>query len=292
MRVGLSGGPLPYAIDHVDERLAAKVSDLGFTGVATHFGYDQGISPRDLDRTRCQRARTVLSAYGIRIVQSWTWGANLIHPDPTERRRQVRHLAEAMRVAADLGAAMVVGGSGSHNPRGPYWPHRENHTTAARERLIDSLREAAKVGEQYGVVLALEGHVMTTLDSPERVSEIVRAVGSPAVRVNLDPVNFVADLTHLYDSTRLVARVFDLLGDLAVSGHVKDVYAEDRLVVHLSETVLGDGEFDLRAYLTHFEQLLPDGYLFIEHLPEELVSRAKGVLDDLARELGMRYRPA
>lgn len=292
MRVGVSDGPTPFDPDQVDERVAAKIHELGFSGVATHFGYGLGVAPADLTTARCRRARDVLAAYGIRIVQAWGWSANLIHPDPAERRRQVALLGAAARVAADLGAAMVIVGSGSHNPRGPYWPHRDNHAPDTQERLVASLREAASAAEHHGVVITLEGHVLTTLDTPERVRDIVQAVGSPAVRVNLDPVNFVGDLPTLYASTQLLTHVFEVLGDMVVSGHVKDVYAEDRLVLHLSETVLGDGEFDLRTYLTLFEKRLPDAYLFIEHLPEELVARAKGAFDDLAGELGIRYRGA
>jgi hypothetical protein len=37
---------------------------------------------------------------------------------------------------------------------------------------------------------------------------------------------------------------------------------------------------------------LPDGYLFIEHLPEDLVPRAKIVLDTLLGELAIRVRAA
>lgn len=289
MRLGVADGPTPYDPDRVDERVAAKVHELGFSGVATHFGYGLGMAPADLTTARCRRVRDVFDAYDIRIVQSWGWGANLIRPEPAERRRQLALLAGASRVAADLGATMVIIGSGSHNPRGPYWPHWENHAPRTQERLIASLRAAAVAAEHHGVVIALESHVLTTLDTPERVRDVVQAVGSPAVRVNLDPVNFVGDLPTLYASTQLLARVFAVLGDLAVSGHVKDVYAEDRLVLHLSETVLGDGEFDLRTYLTLFEECLPDAYLFIEHLPEDLVARAKARLDGLTGELGIRY---
>ncbi len=128
---------------------------------------------------------------------------------------------------------------------------------------------------------------MTTLDSPEVVREVIESIGSAAVRVNLDPVNFVDRLETLYGSTALIDRVFDELGSYAVSGHVKDIYAEDRLVVHLSETVLGDGLFDLERYLMRFEEAIPDAYLIVEHLPEELVPRAKSTLDDLLSKLGV-----
>ena len=79
-------------------------------------------------------------------------------------------------------------------------------------------------------------------------------------------------------------RVFAALAGVATSGHVKDVYAEERLVVHLSETLIGDGSFPIASYLRRFEQALPDAYLIVEHLPEELVAQAKAALDELCAE--------
>jgi sugar phosphate isomerase/epimerase len=290
MRIGVAEGPVPYDPGLIDERLAAKLAELGFTGVFAHFGYGAGIAPSELDRGKLRHARDVLAAYGVRIVQAWGWSPTLIHPDEAARRGEVERLCGALRVAAELGADGVTTGCGSHSPRGGYWPHRENRTASARERLVQGLKEAAATAEELGLAIALECHVTTSLDTPEHVREILEAVGSGSVRVNLDPVNFVGDLAMLYDSTSVVDRVFDVLGEFATSGHVKDVYAEDRLVVHLSETLMGDGEFDLRRYLTRFEELLPDGYLFIEHLPEEFVARAKAVLDGLLEELDIRPR--
>jgi sugar phosphate isomerase/epimerase len=192
-----------------------------------------------------------------------------------------------LRVAAALGADGIVIVAGGHHPRVPYWPHRENHAPATRERLVANLRDAAGMAADLGVTIALEGHVTTALSSPERMLEVVEAVGSPAVRVNMDPVNFVGDLAALWDTSGVVDRCFALLGPYVVSGHVKDVYAEERLVVHLSQCVPGDGELDLHAYLRRFEEVAPDAYVFVEHLPEELVPRAKQHVDRVLAELGI-----
>jgi L-ribulose-5-phosphate 3-epimerase len=292
MRIGVAEGPVPYDLDLVDERLAAKLAELGFSGVFGHFGYDLVREPADLDRAKCRRARDILAAYGVRVVHTWNWAPSLVHPDEEMRTRGVDRLRAALEVAAEFGADGVTGGCGSRNPRGGYWPHRDNHSSEARDCVVRSLKEAAPTAESLGLRIVLECHVLTTLDSPETVRDILDAVDSPAVGVNLDPVNFVGDLDTLYDSESLLDRVFSCLGAHAASGHIKDVYAEDRLVLHLSETLLGDGEFDLRSYVTRFEELLPDGYLFIEHLPEDLVPRAKTVLDSMLDDLGIRVRTA
>ena len=281
MRLAVSSGPLPDDIDAVDARLAAKVRELGFTGVGVHFGAVAGSDPAELDTARCRRAREILAAHGVAIVQSWAFGANLAAPDA---RGQVGRLQESVRVAADLGAPTVICGPGSRNPRGLYWPHPDNHAPETLERLVARLREAAKAAEHHGIAIALEPHVATALDTPKRAREVVDAVGSPGVRVNLDPVNFVGDLRTLFDAEPLLDRVFAALAGVATSGHVKDVYAEERLVVHLSETLIGDGSFPIASYLRRFEQALPDAYLIVEHLPEELVAQAKAALDELCAE--------
>jgi sugar phosphate isomerase/epimerase len=286
MRIGLSGGPLPYDAREVDDRLALKLAELGFTGVLVHFGYGHPRGLEEADPGAWRHARDVLAAHGVRIVQCWGFAPTLV-ADEAARRGEVRRLEGALRLAREVDADAVLTGCGSLNPRGAYWPHRANRTPEARDRLVAALRAAAPAAELLGVTIALECHVLTTLDSPETAREIVQRIGSPAVGVNLDPVNFVGDLPTLYDSDALVERIFAELGHLAVSGHVKDVYPEDRLVLHLSETIPGDGEFDLRAYLRRFEEHLPDRYLFVEHLPEELVPRAKSILDGLLAELGI-----
>jgi L-ribulose-5-phosphate 3-epimerase len=232
----------------------------------------------------------MLAAYGVRVVQTWGWSPTLVHPDETTRVEEVNRLAAALRLAADFGADGVTLGCGSLNPLGGYWPHPANFSDTARLQLIRSLRDVAPIASNLGVTVALEGHVLTTLNTPERVRDILEAVDSPAVGVNLDPVNFVADLPTLYTSSSLVERVFEALGPFAIAGHVKDVYAENRLVVHLSETLIGDGDFDVRNYLIRFEELLPDGYMFIEHLPEDMVGRARAVLDSLLADVGIEVR--
>jgi sugar phosphate isomerase/epimerase len=274
--VGLAGGFVPVDPDAFDDRTAARIAGLGFTRLTAHFGAGLGLQPDALDAERCRRLRELAATHGLEIEQSWGFGANLV-ADPAAPER----LAAAMRVARDLGATGVIGGCGTMAAPSGYAPHPDNHTAETRRRLVARLREVAARGEDAGVACVLEPHVCTTLESPEVIREIVDAVGSPFVRVNLDPANLVSDLRTLWDSTAHVERCVDVLADVAVSGHVKDVYAEDALVVHLSETVIGDGLLDLGTYVRRFAERLPGRTLYVEHLPASLVPRAKAALDAL-----------
>ena len=270
MRLGVAGAIVPRRLDAVNGRVAAKIAALGFSGVGTHFEGD----PESLLRPELQRVRAIFADHGIRIVQSWGWQQPLIHPDESVRRAAVRTLQHAIRVAADLEADMVMTGPGSLNPRGPWWPHPGNHSLAAEDALVRSLQEVVAACEAHGIPIALECHVTSTLDSAERVRRVVERVGSPWIKVNLDPVNFVRDLPTLFDTTGLLVKLFDTLGPYILAAHVKDVYVEDRHVIHISETVPGDGVLDFDTFFRRFEALLPDGYAIIEHLPESLVPQA------------------
>ena len=286
MRLGVAGGIVPRELDAVDHRVASAIAALGLTGVGTHFMGD----PETLPCVALVRVHDVLADHDIRIVQSWGWQQPLIHPDRARRQAAVRTLQHAIRVAADLGADMVMSGPGSLNPRGPWWPHRDNHTPETEDRLVESLREATRACEVHGVPIALECHVTSILDSPERVQRVIERVGSSWIKVSLDPVNFIKDLPTAFDHVALLYDLFDRLGPHILAAHLKDVYVEDRHVVHISETVPGDGLFNFDLFFRRFEEILPDGYGLVEHLPESLIPQAADFVRGKVRDLGIELR--
>lgn len=283
MRLGMVDSPVLRDLALVDDRRVAALAELGIAGVGTHFQGD----PATLSPDVLRRARDTFAAHGLAIVQSWGWQQPLVSPDEETRRAAVRTLGHAVRVAADLGAQSVLSGPGSRNPRGAWWPHPDNHSPAAEDALVRSLRESVGACEAYGVPIALECHVTSTLDSAARVRRVLDRVGSPWIKVSLDPVNFIRDLPALWDTTTLIDELFDTLGPAVAAAHIKDAYVEDRHVVHISETVPGDGCFDFATFFRRFEALLPGGYGLVEHLPESLVPQALAFCKEQLRELGL-----
>jgi sugar phosphate isomerase/epimerase len=283
MRLGVAGSIVPNRLEAVDDRSVAKIADLGFSGVGTHFQGDPETIPQDA----LQRVRSIFANHGVRIVQAWSVPQAIISPDESVRRDAVRKLQYAVRNAAELGADMAGVRPGSMNPRGDWWPHPDNHTPEVEDTLVNALREAASACETYGVPIALETHVTSPLDSPERIKRVIERTGSPWIRLSLDPVNFIGDFQKLYHTTRLINDLFDTLGPYTIAAHVKDVYAEDRLVVHISETVPGDGLLDFDTFFRRFEALLPAGYAIIEHLPANLVPQAMAFVQNKLAELGI-----
>jgi sugar phosphate isomerase/epimerase len=287
MQWGVSGDLIPHHLAEVTSEAAARIHAMGFTGVATHF-LD---TPEESTSNLCQRVRRIFADQGIRVVQAWAWQPCLIHPNDSVRRLAVEQLRAGLRVASQLGAEMVHTGPGSLSLRGPWRAHPGNFEPAAMDRLIDSLQQAVPVAEEVGVLIALEGHVVSTLDSAERMLEACQRVNGAVVKVNLDAVNFLGTIRAFYDNPTVTNHLFDLLQPYIVAGHAKDARVGDKLIVHLDETVPGLGNFDFHVLLRRFAQLPPDTSLIIEHLAPSDVDPAKEYLDRVVVELGIEITP-
>jgi len=283
MRPGVVGllpsDPAQISSDH-----ARRVRELGFTGASVMLTH-----PAEVPASALDHARDVLAAEGVRVAQSNANYPGLVNPDSAARAEGVRLAQAACRAAARLRAVYQLIRPGSLNASGHWRPHRDNHTTETQARLVESLRQVCHVAEEEGVTVGLECHVISPLDSPRRVREVIDAVGSPALKYNADAVNFVASFEDAYDTPRVLREIFEQLGDRVVSAHVKDVRLGDRLVVHIDECAPGEGIFDLATFMRLYEQHVPDGYALIEHLPDEKIPSAKAALDVVLAEVGIPW---
>jgi hypothetical protein len=49
----------------------------------------------------------------------------------------------------------------------------------------------------------------------------------------MDPVNFVGSVPQAFSTTELIDYLFDVLGCYTICGHAKDLFLQDRLVLHV-----------------------------------------------------------
>lgn len=279
-------GVIPGDFSKIDHYLVRKIADLGFTGIGAHLAGD----PFAMTDAVIKHTRTVLSDHNIKLVQFWGHYPSIITPDDSARQKAVSMVQEIVRLGAKLGAAMVGVRPTSMHLANPWFPHPDNFLPATEDRLVRSLTEIAKACETHGLPIALECHVTSTLGSPQAVRRIIERTGSSWVKMNMDPINFVKDLSTAYNTTAMINELFDELAPHVASAHVKDVYVEDRHVVHISETIPGQGIFDFDTFFHRFEETLPDGYAFIEHLPEAQIAQANTFVRAKLAELNIPIR--
>ena len=282
MKLGLA----PSGARDIDFFQAAElqsIKDLGFSGIAPYVpGFEQ-FTPE-----QCSQAKAACEQARVDLVELGQYMTNFIDTDPAVRQASIETTKQALERAQLMGCPVVIVGSGSFNPAQAWFDHKENHSWRSFEFLVQSLKEAVKTAESAGVDLALECHTYTALDSPEKVRDVVEAVGSPRLRVDLDPVNWITYATY-WDNGPYLHHMFDLLGDVIMGGHAKDARQEDGLIVHLNETYAGDGNLDYGVYLTRMDQLDPDTYLVMEHTEMDNVPAARDYILAQAEKVGVSF---
>jgi L-ribulose-5-phosphate 3-epimerase len=285
MRLGIAG-LLPGTIDELNTATARQVREMGFSGVA----WNSRIPLATITPDRAREIGRIFADEGVDLVELGQYQTTLVDADASVRRQNVDNLRHALRISRALGCPAVITGAGSLNPKGQWFAHPENHGLAARERLVMGLREATRAAEDEGVILALECHTTTALKDAPTTRAIVEQVDSRALKVHLDPVNWIT-FDNVFNNGVAIESMFEALGQYLYGAHSKGVLLEDRLIVHLSETVTGAAD-DLLDHATFLKQLaaLPgDPYLVIEHLPVEAMPAARDHVLAVARSVGLSF---
>ncbi|MCS6859713.1 MAG: sugar phosphate isomerase/epimerase [Abditibacteriales bacterium] len=275
-------GLLPADLSKVDDEVAWRVRAAGFAGCSCFFADPTAWAEAALDRLR-----DTLHRAGVAVAQVNAHYECLVHPDASLRRQGIATLQAAVRVCQRLQGDNLYVRPGSMNPNGHWLPHPANHAPETLDRLVDSLQRVAAVAEDAGVTLALEGHTVSPLDTPQIVREVIDRVGSPALKFNCDYVNFISGVQDVYHSRRVIDRLFDTLGDVTWAVHAKDADIEDRHVLHISEVVPGRGRMDLGYMLQRFAAARPEGFVIIEHLPDDKIPEARDALLRAAEAAGV-----
>lgn len=282
MKLGLLG-LIQSDLTDVDYNKIRWAAELGFHGIGAHLT----VPAETVSEETATTVKTVIADQGLQFLQLWGSYPPIISPDERTRRAGVAAVQEIVKLAAK----MDVPGAGvrptSLNPQGDWWPHPDNQTTETEDRFLRSLLEILETAADYGINIILEIHITTVLNSPQRIKRVIERSGSDRVKLNLDPANFIGDLTAAFNPTPLIEELFDVLGPFTDTVHVKDYYLEDRFIVHISETIPGAGMMDLDTVLCRTQALSPDMYAIIEHLPLSQVPQAKRNLTQKIQELGL-----
>jgi sugar phosphate isomerase/epimerase len=290
LRLGVAGSPVPRDPAAITPQYARSLAERGLSTLVTHL-----ITPPDelVSSGEAARIRETLAAEGIRILQATGYNPLLVTSDQDLLDQELARLRDAFAAARALGAQMVISGCGSLNLEMFYAPARANHEPATRDRLIAALRRAARDAEATGIILTLECHAMTTLDTPAHIREVMEAVASPVVRVNFDPVNLLADLSSVYDNGQRMRDMWQVLGPwYAPSAHLKDVRPLPEFVVHLAEVPPGTGELDMAAFYDVCQKLGEGAGVVVEHLELKDVDEALRFAISSAAEHGISFERA
>jgi len=196
-----------------------------------------------LSPARCQQIRDQLAQRGIAMA-AVDGTFNMVHPDQERRWANLAHLNQLIGYCGALGTSVVTLCTGSREDI--MWRFSPgNDLSDAMTDLVAVMKAAAAVAEQHGVTLAFEPEVNNVINTTAKARQLIDEVGSPAVKVVMDPANIfkAGELPQMQDKLR---EAFALLGgDIAVA-HAKDL-DHDGEAGHLGA---GEGKLDYPLYLS------------------------------------------
>jgi sugar phosphate isomerase/epimerase len=181
--------PEKYPIGKVIDQ-AAK---LGFDGVELLHRQFENETPAYLNGLKRQALARGLDLVMLSIHQ------NFVKPDPAERKKMIHHTIHCIDLAVQLGIPAIRLNSGRWETiasfddlmkvKGDEPPLPGYKKADAIKWCVDSIHQCLPAAEKAGVVLALENHWGLTT-SVDTLLEIVDAVNSPWLGINLDTGNF------------------------------------------------------------------------------------------------------
>ena len=248
---------------------------MGFQATSVTLG-----GPGDSSKSHLRNARAILDDAGLVVAQANGSYGSLVASSTAERDRSLHELTGHMRSAQELGALTCYVRPGGLNHHGPWNPDQDHHLESTFNRALKSLEAATRAAEDLGVTLAFEGHVLSTIDRPERVITILEAIDSPALTFNLDPVNFIGSVWDAWQPNDVFDRLLDGASTRIRTTHWKDFVVRDELVLHIDEVRPGTGLVNHTRWLRRLHDAQRNAWVLLEHLSDDQLVPAKSALDD------------
>jgi len=205
------------------DELCAKAKESGFNGVELDNKRPMG-NPLDLDQRKRDEMRNTLSRYGLEI-PCVAANNDFSSPIPEQRECQLLMVRETARLAKDLGAKIVRlfaawpgvpihEGIGtydfSRDQSGNYYFQSQYPYATFLDRwnfTRECLREAARMGEEFGVVMALQNHA-PLIRTWKDTYDLVKEVNSPWLKICLDlPIFENLDKEYVANAARTVGKL-------------------------------------------------------------------------------------
>ncbi|MBB5751578.1 sugar phosphate isomerase/epimerase family protein [Prosthecomicrobium pneumaticum] len=202
---------------------------------------------------------------------------NMIHPDPVVRTSGLARLGGMLAAAADLGVPLVTLCTGTRDAADMWRHHPDNATPEAWSDLLAEMEKASALAERHGVALGIEPEQANVVTSAADALRLIGAIGSPAIRIVLDPANLFERATPA-EARAIVAAAVDALGPHIALAHAKDRAADGAFVT------AGTGVVDFPDLIARLGAAGFDGPLVTHGLSAEEAPGVASFLRGLVRQ--------
>lgn len=191
---------------------------------------------------------------------------NMIDPDIQKRSTGLHKLRHVASQCETLGTSLITLCTGSRDPQSMWRAHPDNNSESAWNDLIDSMKMALEVAEEYNVILAFEPEVSNVIDSAQKSRRLLDEMKSPYLKVVMDGAN-IFHKGELPNMRKILNEAFELLGEDIVLAHAKDL-DRDGEAGHLAA---GTGLLDYDQYIGLLNEVGYEGAVVLHGLSEEQV---------------------
>jgi sugar phosphate isomerase/epimerase len=278
MDIGVVSRSFPKQTNaQVAEFLAAngfRWTELCFKNADADYWVYNGRS--DLSDMTDARSRDIVETYRRAGVEVPVLGVftNLIDPDDSELEANLAYFERMIEIAGYNGVPVVATECGFRpGARGVRLETYESDF----QRLVDSFRKLCRVGDRYGVDIALETCVLDVVPSAKRARDFIEQVGSPRAKILLDPANLIANSSEE-----------DMFAYLAP--HIAYLHGKDRKVNDAMGRIVGDGDIDWTLFLSLYHAHAEGKPFILEYVTMENVLMVRDRV--LAADAASRALPA
>jgi sugar phosphate isomerase/epimerase len=262
------GGPSPMTVGIAtfgfptfsNAGLAKELSDAGVRTIQlflsqTDSNFWRYNSRSDLSPLTPDRSRTIAQTYqeaGIAIHSLGVY-TNLIHPDPAERRANLAYFEAMMKVGSAMDVRVFITEAGDYHPPEPVPGLAYHFREDVWRRTVAMAKELAALAERHDAVVLMEPFFGGFLASAKRARLFVEEVGSPRIRILLDPAN----LLELNDPGEMFHQL---------QPYIDCFHAKDRKL-HVERGVpAGEGDLDYRQFVTLAARHAPHAPMILEYV--------------------------
>jgi len=301
MQIGIFNGYFPYDL----EEQAKRIKGLGFNAVQLDLAFkDIDFStPEAITPDKARRVRETFRDHDLPVCCVSGY-ANIVHPDPGERKRRLDLLKAIIRNARAFGSPYVISETGTFATDSDWVAHPKNKTEEGFDDCRAVIADLVQVAYDHGATFLLETYVNNVVGSVEETVRMFAEIDHPALGLLMDPTNYF-EAHNIGDMDKVLRQIFDTLSPHVRMAHAKDVKAagadkaEKHADIDASEahSFRGVGEIELPApglgalnydlYLRRLSEKHSNIPVVIEHLDEADVPRAFAFLKGKMRSLGV-----
>ena len=229
----------------------------------------------DLSGLTPERCAHIADAYRSQGVSIHSIGVytNLIHPEDDERDANLAYFDAMMEAGKAMDVRTFITEAGHYEPAEPQSGVPYYLQEQVWRRMVETGKRLAELAEKHDATVLLEPFYRGFLTSAKRTRLFVEDIGSPRIRVLLDPAN----LLELNDQEEMFAQLHPWIDCL---------HAKDRKL-HVDRGVAaGQGDLDYGEFVALAAKYAPHAPFVLEYVGPDDYQQALKLVQDAIRRRG------